>query len=230
MLMFGGIIQSCEHDIPSPSSSNGLGNGNGGGNGSGTFIPCDPDSIYFEQQILPILVANCTMSGCHNTIDHQEGIDYSSFASTRSTGRVNPFNASSSKMYKSLIETDPGDRMPQGMPALTSVQIQLIATWINQGALDLHCSNGCDTTNVTYAGTIKPLIDNKCKGCHQGASPGGGVDLSTYAGIAASAANGSLLGSVQHNPNWSAMPKNSAQLPDCEIAQIRIWVNAGYSQ
>ncbi|MBK7886356.1 MAG: hypothetical protein IPJ86_03360 [Bacteroidetes bacterium] len=60
-----------------------------------------------------------------------------------------------------------------------------------------------------------------------GSSPGGGVDLSNYAGVSGAAFDGSLLGSVEHAAGWDAMPKNSARLPDCEIIQIRKWVNAG---
>ena len=30
-----------------------------------TGIPCDPDVIYFEQDVLPMLICNCAFSGCH---------------------------------------------------------------------------------------------------------------------------------------------------------------------
>ena len=40
---------------------------------------CNPDSVYFQNQILTILVSNCTESGCHNAEDHEEGIVLDSF-------------------------------------------------------------------------------------------------------------------------------------------------------
>jgi hypothetical protein len=33
-----------------------------------TGIPCSPDTVYFQNTILPMLIANCTQSGCHNAI------------------------------------------------------------------------------------------------------------------------------------------------------------------
>ncbi|MFY8185634.1 MAG: hypothetical protein ACOVLD_06160, partial [Bacteroidia bacterium] len=33
----------------------------------------------FKEDILPIFVSNCTMSGCHNSIDKKEGYDLSNY-------------------------------------------------------------------------------------------------------------------------------------------------------
>jgi hypothetical protein len=92
----------------------------------------------------------------------------------------------------------------------------------------------CDTTNVTYNGTIKPLLQNSCIGCHNASSAGGGYNLTSYAndasgnmGVQSSALNGSLSGSVNHTGSFSHMPKGGSKLPQCKLDQIRIWVDVG---
>ncbi len=227
------FLAACKHDIPEPQSNNNGGGGNGGGGGGNTFIPCDSDSVYFNSQILPFLISNCTMytggAGCHDAIHHRDGVDLSSYQAVINSGIVDTLQPNSSSLIQALTTNDPGDRMPPPPAApLSQAQINLIRTWMLQGAQNLTCENDCDTLNVTWSGTIKPLIDNKCKNCHQGSSPGGGVDLSTYANVAAAAMNNNSLLTVLLWPTTYPMPKGSPQpLPACEIAQIRIWVNAG---
>jgi mono/diheme cytochrome c family protein len=112
------------------------------------------------------------------------------------------------------------------MPALTQTQLSKMIIWINQGALNNACSSGCDTAVFTYAGAVAPLMNTYCKGCHNPASLGGGVDLSTYAAVKSSAA-GKLLGSIKHAAGISAMPKGSNPLSDCQIRQVEKWIQAG---
>lgn len=217
------FITSCKHDIPQPLVVNvpiDTGNGN--------YLPCDSDSVYFNMQILPFLIANCAQSGCHDVASHQEGITITSYQTLMAAGIIVPGDPTDGDFMDVITSTNPNKRMPPPPAALLSAQqIQLIQTWITQGAQNLNCENGCDTSNVTYNAVIKPIIQNKCQGCHQGSSPGGGVNLSSYLGVQGSAIDGSLLGSVEHASGWSPMPKNTSKLPDCDIAKIRIWVNAG---
>ncbi len=87
----------------------------------------------------------------------------------------------------------------------------------------------CDTAAVTWRGTIQPIIQQQCAyvGCHAGSGASGGINLAGYTGVKAVADDGSLVGSVAHEGNYSEMPRNGAKLPDCQIGQIRIWVAAG---
>jgi hypothetical protein len=70
-------------------------------------------------------------------------------------------------------------------------------------------------------------MDTYCTGCHSGATPSAGIDVSTHAGLAAIPADGSLLGSINHTGSFSAMPQNSAQLDLCSRTVIEKWVQAG---
>ena len=106
-----------------------------------------------------------------------------------------------------------------------------IASCKKDNAEDMYGNGGsgnCDTANVTYALTIKTIIDDKCAtaGCHATVSPTG-IDLSQHAGLANIAANGKLIASVTHSGAASAMPKNMPKLDDCSIAKIRKWVDDG---
>ena len=88
-------------------------------------------------------------------------------------------------------------------------------------------ATGCDTTNVTYSKIITPVLQLYCVGCHSGAAPSGGVTLATYNDVLIQVNNGKLMGSIQWLPGYFAMPKNGNKLSNCQIAEFRIWVQAG---
>lgn len=190
---------------------------------------CSPDSVYFQQQVLPIFISNCAMSGCHDQSTHKEGLILSSYSTIMSSGTVIPFKPGSSKAYKLIMENNIGDRMPP-LPAsaLTPEQKDLIYKWILQGAINNACQGNCDSSLFTYAAAIKPIITNKCQGCHSGSAPGGGgIDLTSYINVKFKVDDGKLWGSVNHMPGYSAMPKGGQKLTDCELGQIKKWIDAG---
>ena len=94
---------------------------------------------------------------------------------------------------------------------------------------DLYSPQGggvaCDTASVTYSGKIQPIMTASCVGCHSAGNASGGFSLDTHAGV--SAASGRLLGAVKHSTGFSAMPKNSNKLSDCQITQIEKWLTSG---
>lgn len=191
---------------------------------SGGTQPCSTDTVYFTNQILPLINSSCAMSGCHDAISHQDGVILTSYSTIMQ--QVVAGNPSSSDLYKEIIKTG-NDRMPPPpSPAFTQAQKDLVFKWISQGAKNNSC-NGCDTTVFTYTLAIAPMMNTYCKGCHNPASLGGGIDLSTYTGVKTVAANGKLYGSITHATGFSAMPKNSAKLSDCQIKQVQKWVAAG---
>jgi uncharacterized membrane protein len=212
---------SCRHEIPT------LDSGNGGG---GIFPPaptsnCSPDTVYFVNEIQPIISSNCTMSGCHDNITHAEGVNLTTY--TKIMNYVKPGNASDSKLYKVIIKTGEERMPPPPMLPLTQEQKNKIYKWINQGAKNNVCFSSCDSNVFTYSGAVRVIMQNKCVGCHNPSSLGGNIDLSSYNGVHTVASNGKLYGSVAHQPGYSPMPKNSAKLSDCEIKQIQKWIQTG---
>lgn len=88
-------------------------------------------------------------------------------------------------------------------------------------------SSDCDTLNMTYTNHIEPIISMSCIGCHSGSAPSGNISLETYDDVKATANDGSLMGTIDHAPGFSAMPKNSPKIDDCSISQIAAWINQG---
>lgn len=229
ILLLPFLVCACKHKI------DGIADPTNGNTGGGTLppappTPCDPAKIYFQQQVLPIFISNCTMSGCHDVASHQKGIILTSYEKIMSTADIRPGDPGHGKVWESINETDPDDRMPRPpMAPLTQQQKQIIYQWIVQGAQNLSCQNMCDSNSFTYSGAIKSLISNKCQGCHSGTAASGGIDLSTYNGLKAKVIDGRLWGAINHQPGFSPMPKNGAKLSDCEITQIKKWIDAGAS-
>lgn len=216
MTCFVLITGSCKHEIPVLSDSvNAAGD---------STTACDPNKIYFQQQVLPILVSNCAQIGCHDGASRREGVILTSYNYTMSTGGIRRGNPDGSKIWESIQS---GEMPPGGHAPLTQSQLDLIYNWILQGAENLVCENVCgDTVNVTYSASVQPIIANKCKGCHSGVASQGGVDLSNYANVKMQVTNGKLWGSVSHSAGYTAMPVGG-NLSSCELTQIQKWINQG---
>lgn len=166
------------------------------------------------------------MSGCHDAATRADGVQLTSYSTIMKY--IKAGNAADSKLYKVIIDTDPGDRMPPPPRSpLTAAQIAKIQKWINQGAKNNSCGSSCDANVFTYSGAVKTMLDTKCVGCHSATNPGGNINLSTYASVRTVALNGKLYGSIAHQTGFSPMPKNSAKLSDCEITQVQRWIAAG---
>lgn len=99
--------------------------------------------VSFSTEVQPILNASCSGVGCHIG-QTTNGVNLSSYAQvTASTGTqyggkiVVPGDADASPIVDKLsTNPDFGTRMPRGGAALSAAQIQLIRTWIDEGALD----------------------------------------------------------------------------------------------
>jgi len=214
------VVTSCQHEPPlAPFDP--VGNGDGGGGGT---APCAPNTVYFQQQVLPLLVSNCAVPGCHNTAtDDNDWIQITSYTSLMNSGIVGDGD-----LMEAITETDPDDIMPRPpQNPLTPQQIQLIQTWITQGYQNNSCSASCDTTNVTYSGTIVPLVQQRCQGCHSGGTPQGDLNFTNWATLNAVANDGRLRWAVTHDPQGVAMPPSSPIMPACEVRKFTLWIEAG---
>lgn len=189
---------------------------------------CDPNKVYFEQDISPILQSNCAKSGCHDATTRAEGLNLTTYNGVMKI--VKSSNASGSKLHKVITTSDPGDLMPPPpSTTLTADQISLIDKWISQGAKNEICENSatCDTTNMSFATDIQPIINTNCIGCHSSSGgTSGGYDLTTYTGVKSAVTASKLYASVAQNGAAVAMPPAS-KLNQCKIDQIKSWIDAG---
>ncbi len=195
--------------------------------------PCSPDTAYFQNEILPILISQCAKSGCHDAQSHKDGIILIDYNTVMTTGKVKPNNPNDSKLYKVLLETG-GDRMPEPPnPPLSTDQINLIKKWIQQGAKNTTCNENygsCTTTGVTYTNFVSGLMTSHCTGCHGSVNPQGNLKLTSYAEVKAAGQSGQLYGSIAHAAGYSAMPKGGVALSPCHVDKIKAWVDSGMPQ
>jgi len=120
----------------------GCGGGDGGGGvGSG-------DSLTLLDVQAQVFAPSCGLAGCHSGAGSPFGLDLSSATASSAslTGtasaevpgllRIEPFNATDSYLYMKLIN-DPriqGDPMPLNRGVLSTADLNLVASWINEGA------------------------------------------------------------------------------------------------
>jgi mono/diheme cytochrome c family protein len=86
---------------------------------------CDTTAVSFSVAVKPILSNYCT--GCHSGSAPSGGIDYSTYASTKTT-------ALNGQMTGSIEHKSGFKAMPQGSNKLSDCQISTIKKWIALGA------------------------------------------------------------------------------------------------
>jgi hypothetical protein len=180
----------------------------------------------FQRDILPVLVSSCSMTGCHDAASHKEGYTFTGYTTTLMA--VSPGNPSESKLYQVITTSSSDDKMPPPpMASLPVSAIDSIRAWISYGALNEFCGEECDTINtVSYNGTIWPVVQTSCTGCHKGTSPSGGVLLENYTDVSSLASNGMLMNALRGNGVAKMPPAGS--LSTCRLRQFQLWINNGY--
>lgn len=193
-----------------------------GGGGGGNVNP----RACFARDIQPVLSSKCATTLCHDIITHRGGYVFSSYTSTLAT--VRPGSPSGSVLYQSITRTGEDPMPPSGKVQLTVAEIDSVAAWIRYGALNENCGETCDTINpVTFSGTLWPILQSSCTGCHSGTAPSGGVPVTGYSDVSAIAANGTLMNALKGIGVPRAMPPGAA-FSSCRIRQFEIWVNNGH--
>jgi hypothetical protein len=221
------LFHQCKHepdDVPEP------------GNGDTSIVidtttnrsdTCNFDTLYFVNDILPIFIANCVSSGCHDAQSAKEGIILSNYNDIIKTGKIKAFDPNAGDILEVLTETDPKKVMPPPPAAkLPAELVNAIRIWINQGALNNECRNVCDTTKVTFTTEIWPIVNSTCKGCHSGSRPSGGVSITNYDQVKSLVNNGQLEGTIFGKAGFKRMPPGGS-VDQCSLDKIAIWIKAG---
>ncbi len=179
----------------------------------------------FTRDILPVIVSRCATTGCHDATSHRSGYNYTTYANIKNS--VTPGNPGASRLYTVIKSSGGESKMPpSNSPQLSVAEIDSIGKWITYGALNENCGEVCDTINpITFSGTIFPIIQTSCLGCHTGAAPSGNVLLATYNNIATLASNGTLINSLK-GTGVPQMPVGST-FSACRIRQFEIWIKNG---
>ncbi len=209
----GLLFSTCVHEVPVNPSVDPNNPNNPPPSTPATGSMCSADTVYFSNDILPLITSNCSMTTCHGSAVGPILKTYSQIAGNRGD-------------IKEQIARGQMPRPPVAL--LTSSQISMFNKWVAQGAKNNSCTAACDTTKFTYTAVINPMMKRYCVGCHTGATAGNkNVDLSTYAGVHAAAISGQLYKSVAHLAGAVAMPPSGTSLSTCEVTQVRKWIEAG---
>lgn len=92
---------------------------------------------------------------------------------------------------------------------------------------DLYGGTNCDTTNVTFSGTVQPILTANCNVCHSADIASGGVITENYNGIINHVNSGIFWKAINHEPGAVPMPQNGSKLPACDLNKIKAWINQG---
>ena len=98
----------------------------------------------------------------------------------------------------------------------------------NEEALYPYLSSSCDTTNVTFSGTIVSILSNSCYSCHSNntaAANGKNIRLENHADVVVSSV--AVAGAMKHIAPYFPMPKNGGKVKVCSITQFDVWVRNG---
>jgi len=182
----------------------------------------DP-TVCFNDNILPIFVSKCSMSGCH-----EPGTRLGDFTTYEGVmKKVVAKHPLRSSIYTKIDGSNPS-MPPKRNVQLTDQEKFMIKAWISMGALNQSNCTVCDTTQFKFAADIQPIMNTYCIGCHTSSNAGGGADLSSFTGVVNSISHNQLLGTIKHSAGYNAMPQNGNQLSGCQISKIQSWVNAGH--
>ncbi|HYR28197.1 MAG TPA: hypothetical protein VEU30_07000 [Thermoanaerobaculia bacterium] len=107
--------------------------------------PIDPTATLTRVQA-EVFTPTCARIGCHDALGQQSQLVLTVGRSFEQTvnrpsvempnlSRVAPNDPTGSYLYRKITGTGiTGDRMPQGLPALSDAQITLVRNWIRRGA------------------------------------------------------------------------------------------------
>ncbi len=84
------------------------------------------------------------------------------------------------------------------------------------------------TDTISYVDEVLPIIDTNCYSCHGNGAAVAGIDIDGYDKLVVVVENGSLLGTIKHEENYSPMPQGASKLSDSQIEKISLWIDQDY--
>jgi len=91
-------------------------------------------TVSFAHDVLPIIESRCT--NCHGGERTEKGLNLKTYTDMMQGSENGPVVTAGNAADSKLVELITNQKMPKRGPRLTPPQVQLIAEWVNQGALD----------------------------------------------------------------------------------------------
>ncbi len=209
--------------------------------------------VDFKRDVLPILEASCYQ--CHSSKAPQAELILDTKSAAMKGGisgkAIIPGKAKESLLVKRVLGEGGEMRMPPGKP-LSSVQINTLVAWIDQGAVwpgeeklipaPTAAAAPATTTAaiepVDFVNDIQPIFKNSCYACHSGEKPKAQLRLDSktlamkggISGEVIIPGKGSesrLIHRVLGHGDEARMPLKGAPLAADQIALIRRWIDEG---
>ncbi|MFK7807780.1 MAG: hypothetical protein AB8F74_08295 [Saprospiraceae bacterium] len=102
---------------------------------------------------------------------------------------------------------------------------------ISCGKDDETDGSNCETTDLTYNGEIKNILNTNCalSGCHSEDQATTQGAMHDYAAAKAFVDFGRVVGAINHNEGFKPMPfpTGTDKLSDCNIDKIEAWIADG---
>ena len=102
--------------------------------------------------------------------------------------------------------------------------------WDNEETLYGTVADTCDLVQISYGLDVVPILDFNCNSCHAGSSAaalGDNIVLDDYNLLLNYVNNGRLIGSINHDAGFNAMPRSGSKLSACHIEVVQTWINNG---
>jgi hypothetical protein len=159
-------------------------------------------------------------------------------AGGRSGPAVRPGDAQQSLLMQRIRTNDPALRMPPAGTPLAASQIQLLATWIDQGAHGLPLQQEAITQPVSFVRDVEPILKGSCYGCHSGRRPKSQLRLDRRAAamrgglggpviVPGNSADSRLIHRILGKTGEQRMPLGREPLGSRETAILERWIDSG---
>lgn len=86
----------------------------------------------------------------------------------------------------------------------------------------------CDTSSVSFSMDVIPILSDNCFSCHSklnAPASGGGLSLEDHQDVARSSDR--IIGAINHEDGFQAMPRGGDKLDPCSINVFEAWAHAG---
>jgi hypothetical protein len=110
-----------------------------------------PKKVDFAHDILPILKARC--AECHTNGKYKGSVSFDTREDILRKKAAVPGHSADSKLYKRIVSKDPEERLPLKGDPLPTHEVELLATWIDQG---LPWQEGFSFKAGSYVAALKP--------------------------------------------------------------------------
>lgn len=178
-----------------------------------SLLECDQQVVSYDQQIKPIIDANCSTANCHGQGSSKGGVRTETYADLRLIIDNGKFES----------EVFVKKTMPKGAP-LSKAEMDLLRCWRNDNYRESSPSF-CDS--ITYA-SVQGLINRKCStgGCHGQGSASSGLNTESYAALQTVLNDGKFNNRVLVLMD---MPDGDT-LSASELDSLRCWRDGGYRE